>query len=102
MGFVVPMNRTPPPPPVGPTSPVTKKLHQINMAECLSGTEVAELLENADQWVSPTSSEELSGGGKRRKRPLLVHPPQLPVNDSALRGRDEDDVLKLESFFRQV
>lgn len=78
-----------------------KRMHQINAAACLSGTEVAELSENAGRWGRPPS-EAISVSGMRRERPLLVHPPQLPVNDGALRGPDEKDILKLETFFKQV
>lgn len=42
-------------------------------------------------------------GGTGARRPLLVRPPQLPVDDLTVLGtRDEDDISLLEEFFIDV
>lgn len=43
------------------------------------------------------------GGGARARRPLLVWPPQLPVDDLTVLGTwDEEDVSQMQEFFIKV
>ena len=88
---------------------------QINAAACLNRGEVAELAENFARQPEQVDERRLSReaetvtatgkslGGDRAGLPLLVKPPQLPVEDpTALGPRDEEDISQLETFFIKV
>lgn len=98
----------------------------MNASACLNRGELAELAANFTQrqeevalreppkeaashvvgagtGVGPPRAGSAATIGDKAGRPLLVKPPQLPVEDpTALGARDEDDIALLQEFFVKV